>query len=111
MLCQVHRCWIPMPPSISNQACTTLMGRSMAKFDVAEHHHHKPGSDGAQCVGCHMPSKTYMIVDNRRDHSFRVPRPDLSVSIGTPNACTGCHREQSAEWAARTVAAWFPQGR
>ena len=81
------------------------------KFDVAEHHRHKPESSGAQCVNCHMPSKTYMVVDDRRDHSFRVPRPDLSVSIGTPNACTGCHREQSAEWAARTVAAWFPQGR
>lgn len=34
-----------------------------------------------------------MVVDPRRDHSFRVPRPDLSVKIGTPNACTGCHLE------------------
>ena len=48
-----------------------------AKFDVAEHHHHQQGSAGAQCVNCHMPSKTYMGVDNRRDHSIRVPRPDL----------------------------------
>src|SRR5205807_5929242 len=34
---------------------------------------------------------TYMDVDPRRDHSFRVPRPDLSVRLGTPNACTRCH--------------------
>ena len=38
-----------------------------------------------------MPERTYMAVDPRRDHSLRVPRPDLSVSIGTPNACSGCH--------------------
>ena len=55
-----------------------------------------------------MPTKTYMVVDVRRDHSFRVPRPDLSVALSTPNACTQCH---SAEWAAQTVAGWFPGGR
>jgi predicted CXXCH cytochrome family protein len=82
-----------------------------AKFDSAEHHHHQPGSAGTQCVNCHMPTKTYMVVDVRRDHSFRVPRPDLSVSLGTPNACTQCHAERSAEWATQTVAGWFPGGR
>ena len=82
-----------------------------AKFDVPEHHHHQAGSTGAQCVNCHMATKTYMIVDDRRDHSFRVPRPDLSVSIGTPNACTQCHRDRSADWAAQSVAGWFPGGR
>jgi len=82
-----------------------------AKFDSAEHHHHQRSSAGAQCVNCHMPTKTYMIVDVRRDHSFRVPRPDLSVALGTPNACTQCHAERPAEWAAQTVAGWYPGGR
>jgi predicted CXXCH cytochrome family protein len=82
-----------------------------AKFDTAEHHHHQPGTAGAQCVNCHMPTKTYMVVDIRRDHSFRVPRPDLSVALGTPNTCTQCHTERSAEWAARTVGGWYPHGR
>jgi tetratricopeptide (TPR) repeat protein len=81
------------------------------KFDVAAHHHHQPGSTGAQCVNCHMPTKNYMVVDARRDHSIRVPRPDLSVSIGTPNACTQCHADRSAQWAAETVAGWYPGGR
>jgi predicted CXXCH cytochrome family protein len=81
------------------------------KFDVAEHHHHKPDSSGAQCVNCHMPAKTYMGVDLRRDHSFRVPRPDLTVKIGVPNTCTQCHADRSADWAAKTIAAWFPDGR
>jgi len=82
-----------------------------AKFDAAEHHHHEAGSAGAQCVNCHMPSKTYMVVDIRRDHSLRIPRPDLSASLGTPNACTQCHGERSAEWAAQNIAGWFPKGR
>jgi hypothetical protein len=82
-----------------------------AKFDAAEHHHHQPGSTGARRVNCHMPTKTYMVVDVRRDHGFRVPRPDLSVALGTPNACTQCHKERSAERAAQTVDGWYPGGR
>ena len=80
-------------------------------FDAPAHHRHAPDSAGAQCVSCHMPARTYMVVDVRRDHSFRVPRPDLSVAIGTPNACNDCHHEQSAEWASDTVSRWFPNGR
>ncbi|MCW5889867.1 MAG: hypothetical protein KIT14_04880 [bacterium] len=75
-------------------------------FDVPAHHHHAPGSPGAQCVSCHMPEKLYMVVDGRRDHSLRVPRPDLTAAIGTPNACTACHGDRPATWAAAQVAAW-----
>jgi predicted CXXCH cytochrome family protein len=82
-----------------------------ARFDAREHHHHAPGSAGAQCVDCHMPTKTYMVVDARRNHSIRVPRPDLSVSLGTPNACTQCHADRTPEWAAQAIAGWFPHGR
>ena len=82
-----------------------------AKFDVVDHHHHQPGSAGAQCVNCHMPSKTYMVVDGRRDHSIRVPRPNLSASTGSPDACTKCHAGKSADWAAQRIAEWFPNGR
>jgi predicted CXXCH cytochrome family protein len=81
------------------------------KFDVAQHYHHQPGSAGAQCVNCHMPTKNFMVIDARRDHSIRVPRPDRSVALGTPNACSQCHAGSSAEWAAETVAEWYPYGR
>ena len=67
------------------------------KFDITAHHHHAPGTAGAQCANCHMPTKTYMVVHARRDHSIRVPRPDLSLSIGTPNACNQCHADRSAD--------------
>lgn len=79
----------------------------LGKFDVAEHHFHDPAGDGARCVNCHMPSRTYMSIDDRRDHSFRVPRPDLSSLTQAPNACNACHAEQSSEWAAQAIATHF----
>lgn len=74
-----------------NETCTSCHQHSAGKYDVPSHHHHAPGTEGAKCVNCHMPHTTYMEVDPRRDHSLRVPRPDLSVKLGTPNACSHCH--------------------
>jgi len=82
-----------------------------ASYVSPNHHHHAPDSEAARCVSCHMPERNYMVVDPRRDHSFRVPRPDLSVKLGVPNACNGCHTEQSAEWAKSRIEQWFPKGR
>lgn len=76
------------------------------KFDTPAHHHHKPDGKGASCVACHMPQTTYMVVDPRRDHSLRVPRPDLTIKFGTKNACTPCHDDKSAEWARDAIASW-----
>lgn len=80
---------------------------SLAKFGSEHHHHHKAKSDGTLCVSCHMPTRTYMVVDVRRDHSFRVPRPDFSVAYGTPNACNQCHKDKSSAWAAEIAAKWY----
>jgi tetratricopeptide (TPR) repeat protein len=74
-----------------NETCTSCHQHAAGKYDVPSHHHHNPGTAGAMCVDCHMPHTTYMAVDERRDHSLRVPRPDLSVQLGTPNACSSCH--------------------
>jgi len=77
--------------SPGNQTCTSCHQHAAGKYDTPSHHQHVPGTAGAMCVNCHMPHRTYMDVDKRRDHSLRVPRPDLSVELGTPNACSGCH--------------------
>lgn len=87
-----------------NGLCTRC--HAPAKFDAPTHHFHPPSSEGAQCVACHMPATTYMVVDPRRDHSFRIPRPDLSEKLDTPNACTQCHSTRSAQWAAGAIARW-----
>jgi predicted CXXCH cytochrome family protein len=78
-----------------------------ARYDTAAHHHHKPGSAAARCVQCHMLARNYMVVHTRHDHSFRVPRPDLSVTLGTPNTCTDCHRDHGAQWAADAIVKWY----
>ncbi len=76
-------------------------------YDSPTHHYHELGTSGAECVSCHMPTQTYMGVDLRRDHSIRVPRPDLTVTLGTPNACTQCHGDRPATWAADAVTRWY----
>ena len=99
-----------------NALCTRC--HPAATFDRKSHHFHKVDRDGvpspgALCVSCHMPGRSYMVVHFRRDHSLRVPRPDLSDSLGTPNACNaaGCHADRSAEWAARTCDRWYGRKR
>jgi predicted CXXCH cytochrome family protein len=77
-----------------------------ASYDRSEHHHHAGGSAGAQCVGCHMPKRTYMGVHERRDHSLRIPRPELSLRLGTSDACSACHADKPIGWAVAAVAAW-----
>jgi len=77
------------------------------KFDTPAHHFHKTNSTGASCTACHMPTRNYMVVHARHDHSFRIPRPDLTASIGTPNACSQCHKDKSAGWAADAALRWW----
>ncbi len=90
--------------SEGNGVC--LQCHKSSVFDQPAHHHHEQDTAGAQCVNCHMPPTTFMVIDPRHDHSFRVPRPDLSVQFGVPNACTQCHKEQSPQWAAEALARW-----
>ncbi|WP_035483870.1 tetratricopeptide repeat protein [Gaetbulibacter saemankumensis] len=70
-----------------------------SSYDTPKHHFHETGTDGAQCINCHMTGRYYMGNDFRRDHSFRIPRPDQSIKYGTPNACIGCHEDKDNEWA------------
>jgi len=69
------------------------------KYNKASHHFHDENSKAAQCINCHMTGKTYMGNDFRRDHSFRIPRPDQTIKYGTPNACNNCHSTKSPTWA------------
>ena len=79
----------------------------LADYETPDHHLHRAGSEGSRCVSCHMPERTYMMLDERRDHGFRIPRPDLTVTLGVRNACTGCHEDRAAEWAQDVLALRF----
>jgi tetratricopeptide (TPR) repeat protein len=81
----------------------------LADYADPAHHFHAPSSAGARCVNCHMIERVYMGIDGRRDHSFRIPRPDISALVGTPDACTDCHAEEGAAWAAAEIAERYPQ--
>ncbi|MBD9513675.1 tetratricopeptide repeat protein [Pseudomonas sp. PDM22] len=91
----------------ANPPVTRFAKLQAKNYDSPEHHHHPAGSPGAQCVNCHMASKTYMVVDPRRDHDFRLPRPDLAEQTGSPDACTACHSDQKPAWAAKAIEGWF----
>jgi predicted CXXCH cytochrome family protein len=77
-----------------------------SRFATVAHTGHEAGPHAPDCIACHMPARTYMVVDRRHDHSFRIPRPDLSVRFATPNACNDCHTDKPAAWAAAAVARW-----
>ncbi|PST91193.1 deca-heme c-type cytochrome [Photobacterium jeanii] len=79
-----------------------------SEYTPEKHTFHQANSEASQCTTCHMPETTYMQVDPRRDHSWHVPRPDLSQHINTPNVCTSCHQDQTDQWASQQVAKWFP---
>ncbi len=83
---------------------STLKGKN---YDTDGHHFHPAQSEGAQCVNCHMPSKNYMVVDPRRDHSMRIPRPDVAANVDSPDACSGCHDDQTPTWAAQKIKQWY----
>jgi len=79
-----------------------------ADYDTYDHMRHEPGQPGGQCVDCHMPERTYMQVDPRRDHRFGIPSPQDTIDLGVPNACTDCHKDRDPAWAVEQVAAWRP---
>ena len=73
------------------------------------HHHHKvKGQESdVSCIDCHMSATTYMGVDVRNDHSFRIPRPDLSDGTEIPNSCNKCHTVNTAKWSAQRLKEWY----
>ena len=103
--------WATLP---DNRLCTDchMNTHEAGKYDTPAHHHHPDSSKpGTRCVECHMPETTYMGVDPRRDHSLRNPRPDLTIWLGVPNACNGCHHDESKgetpEWAEEKLKQWY----
>ena len=88
----------------TNQLCLQCHGKT---YDNPSHTFHAAATTASDCKSCHMPGKVYMGNDLRHDHSFRVPRPDLTVKYGTPNACANCHKNKTAQWAADAVTKWY----
>jgi predicted CXXCH cytochrome family protein len=95
----------------SNQLCldchspSSPIGPRAATLE--EHTHHKPGSTGSECVACHMPKIEQTIADvNVRSHTFKFITPTMTEQLEIPNACNGCHTDQSNEWATEALRSW-----
>jgi Tfp pilus assembly protein PilF len=85
---------------------TCLQCHAADKYASTAHHRHNGVNPVLACSSCHMPARTYMVIDRRHDHSFRIPRPDLSSTLGTANACNDCHTDKSPRWAAAAIEQW-----
>ncbi|MDR0336110.1 MAG: tetratricopeptide repeat protein [Planctomycetaceae bacterium] len=97
-----------------NRLCTQCHSPSI--YDTVKHHFHPDAAKpGTQCVECHFPQSTYMVVDPRRDHSIRKPSPALTLTAGVPNSCTICHRNrikgETLEWARDHIDRWYAEKR
>jgi len=86
---------------------TCFQCHSPDKYADVKHHRHEAVTPALACASCHMPTRIYMVVDTRHDHSFRIPRPDISVKLGTPNACNDCHVDKPPEWCAAAIERWY----
>ncbi len=104
-------CHNPHSGQLVLQGNATCLQCHTKTYDDPTHTFHPIGTAGSECKNCHMPGKVYMGNDLRFDHSFRVPRPDLSVKYATPNACNNCHKDKPATWAAQAVIKWFGPNR
>ena len=87
-----------------NAVCTQC--HKASAYDATAHHHHPANTEAAQCVTCHMPDTTYMEVDDRRDHSFRIPNPAASELTGSKSVCKDCHKAQTNQWAQEKINDW-----
>ncbi len=100
-------CHNPHSGQLVKKGNDLCMSCHLPKYNTKEHTFHTVNTEASECVSCHMTSKVYMGNDVRRDHSFRIPRPDQTAAFGTPNACNSCHANKSADWAAKAVEQWF----
>jgi tetratricopeptide (TPR) repeat protein len=88
----------------SNQSCMPCHEKEVN--GAAEHGHHQPGSQGNQCVACHMPMTRFAAM-GRSDHSMRAPTPATTIAFKSPNACNLCHADRDAAWSDSWVRKWY----
>ena len=69
------------------------------------HTRHKAGTQGNQCISCHMPMTSFAGM-HRSDHSMLPPTPAAAIKFKSPNACNQCHQDKDAAWADKQVRVW-----
>lgn len=82
----------------TNRACESCH-RELVE-NVKAHTHHGPESSGSLCYECHMPRMIYGVLEIHRTHRIHNPDPAADAEAARPDACTTCHLDKSAVWAA-----------
>lgn len=96
------------PAATARRSGINASGLLAKNYDDPAHHHHPPGSAGSQCKSCHMPGRTYMGNDLRRDHSFTSPHPMEARALGHSDACLDCHANRKDDVLQAAFARWYP---
>lgn len=78
--------------------------------DVAGHTRHRADGPGSDCTACHMPRITYGILETHPTHRIQVPEPSRAWRHDMPEACTLCHVNRTAAWAAEAATELWPTG-
>jgi predicted CXXCH cytochrome family protein len=72
--------------------------------DVPSHTKHKAESTGSDCAACHMPPIVYGLRAIHPTHRIENPDPARAWRHDMPEACTVCHTNRTARWAAVEMA-------
>jgi hypothetical protein len=57
-----------------------------------------------------MPRVVYGVLDVHRSHRIEIPDPAGAAAAGRPDACTGCHVEETRTWAAAAARRLWGEG-
>jgi predicted CXXCH cytochrome family protein len=95
------------PAMRGNQAC--LQCHAGIARDVRAHTHHDPKGSGSDCYGCHMPPITYGLLAIHPSHRITNPEPARAWRYEMPEACTLCHTDRTAVWAATEAQRQYPK--
>lgn len=89
------------PEMRGDRACTQC--HAELEKNIQAHTHHTADSSGSRCLDCHMPRIVYGVLSIHRSHRIESPDVARDVQAGRPNACTLCHADRSAGWAAEAM--------
>lgn len=91
----------------TNAACTQCHPRFEDEQALVKHTHHAPNSSGSNCYNCHASYTTYGLLKAIRSHQIDSPSVQTSLTTGRPNACNQCHLDQTLQWTADQLHAWY----
>jgi predicted CXXCH cytochrome family protein len=97
------------PELIGSASCTQCHNQPQYTSELTSHTHHKIGSEGSDCLNCHMPHTTYALLKGIRSHQISFPKIASSAQLGVPNACNLCHLDKTLAWTQEKLVSFYGQ--